>query len=87
MIISEKPCSNNNNSHCNIKVPSYNLVAPYSDIRYCVDRYDSAARKFLGKPAEALKWGTKIEFDGVMDLVTVEDAVEAFERYIHDHRL
>ena len=57
---------------------------PYSDIRYCVDRYDSAARKFLGKPAEALKWGTKIEADGVMDLVTLEDAVSAFERYIAD---
>jgi heptosyltransferase I len=52
-----------------------------------VDRYDSAARHFLGKPADALKWGTKIEFDGVMDLATVEDAVEAFERYVHDHRL
>jgi len=25
-----------------------------------------------------------LEFDGVMDLVTVEDAVEAFERYIAD---
>jgi len=54
---------------------------PYSDIRYCVDRYDEAARKFLGKPAAGLKWGTKIEADGVMDLVTVEDAIEAFERY------
>ncbi|MFT3896535.1 MAG: glycosyltransferase family 9 protein [Thermomonas sp.] len=54
---------------------------PYSDIRYCVDRYDDAARKFLGKPAAELKWGTKIEADGVMDLIAVEDAVEAFERY------
>lgn len=54
---------------------------PYSDRRYCVDRYDDAARKYLGKPADALKWGTKIEYDGVMDLVTVEDAVAAFERY------
>jgi len=52
-----------------------------------VDRYDSAARKFLGKPAEALKWGTKIEFDGVMDLVTVGDAIEAFNRYESDHQL
>jgi heptosyltransferase I len=60
---------------------------PYSDIRYCVDRYDDAARKFLGKPAAELKWGTKIEADGVMDLVTVEDAVEAFERYVHDHSM
>lgn len=58
---------------------------PYSDTRYCVDRYDDAARKFLGKPADALKWGTKIEFDGVMDLVTVEDAVEAFERFEELH--
>jgi len=54
---------------------------PYSDRRYCVDRYDDAARRYLGKPANGLKWGTKIEFDGVMDLVTVEDAIAAFERY------
>lgn len=54
---------------------------PYSDQRYCVDRYDDAARKYLGKPASELKWGAKIEHPGVMDLVTVEDAVAAFERY------
>ena len=58
---------------------------PYSDRRYCVDRYDAAARRFRGKPADALKWGTKIEHEGVMDLVTVEDAVAAFERYRRDH--
>jgi heptosyltransferase I len=58
---------------------------PYSDRRYCVDRYDDAARRFLGKPASALPWGTKIEFDGVMDLVTVDDAIAAFERYIADN--
>jgi len=57
---------------------------PYSDRRYCVDRYDDAARRYLGKPAAALRWGTKIEFDGVMDLVTVGDATEAFERYLSD---
>ncbi len=53
---------------------------PYSDRRFCVDRYDDAARRFLGKPAAALKWGTKIEFDEVMSLVTVDDAIAAFER-------
>ncbi|RRN55890.1 lipopolysaccharide heptosyltransferase family protein [Pseudoxanthomonas sp. SGNA-20] len=58
---------------------------PYSDRRYCVDRYDDAARKYLGKPAAALKWGTKIEHEGVMELVTVQDAIEAFERYRADH--
>ena len=53
---------------------------PYSDRRFCVDRYDDAARRFLGKPGAALKWGTKIEFDDVMSLVTVDDAIAAFER-------
>jgi heptosyltransferase I len=59
---------------------------PYSDLRYCVDRYDDAARSYLGKPASELKWGTKIEHDGVMDLVTVEDGIAAFERYRSDRR-
>lgn len=58
---------------------------PYSDRRYCVDRYDDASRKYLGKPAAALRWGTKIEHDGVMDLITVDDAIAAFERYRTDH--
>jgi len=57
---------------------------PYSDRRYCVDRYDDAARRFLHKPATELKWGTKIEFDGVMELVSVDDAIAAFERYVAD---
>ena len=54
---------------------------PYSDRRFCVDRYDDAARRYRGRPAAELKWGTRIEADGVMDLVTVDDAVAAFERY------
>jgi heptosyltransferase I len=58
---------------------------PYSDIRFCANRYDDAARKYLGKHASELKWGTKIEHDGVMDLVTVEDAIAAFERFTTEH--
>ena len=52
-----------------------------------MNAYDAAARKFLGKPAAELKWGSKIEFDEVMDLVTVEDAIAAFERYRADQTL
>jgi heptosyltransferase I len=54
---------------------------PYSDLRFCANRYDDAARKYLGKPASELKWGAKIEHEGVMDLVTVEDGIAAFDRY------
>lgn len=52
---------------------------PYSDRRWCVDRYDAAARRFLGKPAAEIPWGSKIEYPGVMDLVTVDDAIERLE--------
>lgn len=58
---------------------------PYSDRRYCVDRYDEAARLYLRRPASALRWGTKIEREGVMDLISVDDAIGAFERYRADH--
>ncbi len=57
---------------------------PYSTVRYCVDRYDDAARRYKGKPAAELKWGTKIEHDGVMELVTVDDGIAAFERFRGD---
>lgn len=56
---------------------------PYSDRRWCVDRYDAAARKFMHKPATALAWGTKVEYPGVMDLVTVDDAIERLEAAQH----
>ncbi len=52
---------------------------PYSDRRWCVDKYDVAARTFLGKPACEIPWGTKIEKPGVMDLIEVDDVIERFE--------
>ncbi len=57
---------------------------PYSDRRWCVNRYDEAARAFRGKPARELPWGTKIEKPGVMDLITVGDVIERFEAAASD---
>jgi heptosyltransferase I len=54
---------------------------PYSDRRWCVDRYDAAARRFRGKPASELRWGTKIEHDGVMDLIETEAVIERFDAF------
>jgi heptosyltransferase I len=44
---------------------------PYSDRRWSVNRYGDAAQRFLRQPATALRWGKRIEFPGVMDLVEV----------------
>jgi heptosyltransferase I len=44
---------------------------PYLSRRWCVDAYEAAARKFLGKSAGELPWTQKIELPGVMDLIEV----------------
>jgi heptosyltransferase I len=48
-------------------------VGPYYSRQWCVDKYDEAARKYLGKPAAQIPWTTKIERSGVMDLIGVSD--------------
>jgi len=49
---------------------------PYNSLELCVDRFEQAARKFRSKRPEDLRWGTRIEEPGVMDLVTVEAVIE-----------
>jgi heptosyltransferase I len=48
-------------------------AGPYYSREWCVDKYDEAARKFMGKPAAQIPWTTKIERPGVMDLIGVAD--------------
>jgi heptosyltransferase I len=48
-------------------------AGPYYSRAWCVDKYDEAARKYLGKPAAQIPWTTKIERPGVMDLIEVSD--------------
>lgn len=49
---------------------------PYFSREWCVDRFDIAARKYLGKAAAQLPWRTKIEQPGVMDLIQPRDVIE-----------
>jgi heptosyltransferase I len=52
---------------------------PYYSRRWCVDRYDAAARRFMGRPAAELPWTEKIEQPGVMDLITPADVIERLD--------
>ncbi len=53
---------------------------PYKSLEYCVDRYDQAAIQYLGKPSAQIKWGTKIEKPGVMDLISVSQVKEKLDK-------
>jgi heptosyltransferase I len=54
---------------------------PYSDLSHSVNHYDVAARKFIGKPAAQLRWGKRVEFPGVMELIPVSEVIAKFDEY------
>jgi len=56
---------------------------PYNSLDLCVDKYAEAAREFRQKEPEKLRWGQRIEFPGVMDLIETKDVtakIDAFMR-------
>jgi heptosyltransferase I len=52
---------------------------PYRSLDLCVDRFREAARLFRKREPEALRWGTRIEVPGVMDLIRAEDVIEQLD--------
>ncbi len=52
---------------------------PYHSLDYCVDKFAQAARQFRGKEPEELRWGTRIEDAGVMDLIGIDEVIERLE--------
>ena len=58
---------------------------PYLSQQWCVDKYDDAARLFRNKPASELKWGTKLEYEGVMNLINVTDVTGKLDELAQRH--
>jgi len=52
---------------------------PFRSLELCVDHFREAARRFRHCEPEELRWGTRIEEPGVMDLVTVAEVIEKLE--------
>lgn len=55
---------------------------PYLSRQLCVDKYDEAARTLLGKPSSEIPWTTKIEREGVMDLITPDDVIKKLQSFM-----
>ena len=49
---------------------------PYNSLDLCVDKFSDAARQFLRKNLEDLRWGTRIEQPGVMELIPTDEVIE-----------
>jgi len=54
---------------------------PYNSLDLCVDRYPEAARKYRNKNPDELRWGTRIEVPGVMDLVQPHDVIAKLQEW------
>jgi heptosyltransferase I len=54
---------------------------PYNSLDLCVDKYTEAARKFRHKEPGELRWGQRIEFPGVMDLIETRDVIEKLDEF------
>ncbi|MCL7945969.1 glycosyltransferase family 9 protein [Marinobacter sp. ATCH36] len=55
---------------------------PYNSLQWCVNRYPEALERFTGKSVEEARWGAKAEFEGAMELVTVEDVTGMLDRWV-----
>ncbi len=53
---------------------------PYNSLDLCVDKFSEAARQYRGKDPQELRWGTRIEQTGVMDLIQVDEVVEKLKQ-------
>jgi heptosyltransferase I len=56
---------------------------PYNSLELCVDRFAEAARKYRKKDPQDLRWGTRIEVPGVMDLVRPPDVIAKLQKWWH----
>lgn len=60
---------------------------PYRSLHLCTQHYADAALKFLGKPVEKLRWGQRVEREGVMALISVEEVCALLARAASGNRL
>jgi heptosyltransferase I len=75
-----------------VGIPVIGLYAPTNPVRsgpyfsrqWCVDRFQEAARKFLGRELEQLPWNVKIERPGVMDLIEPAAVIEKLDRLMQE---
>ena len=55
---------------------------PYNSLDLCVDKYTEVARKFRHKEPEELRWGQRIEFPGVMDLIETQEVIARLDAFL-----
>jgi heptosyltransferase I len=53
---------------------------PYNSLDICVDKFAEAAKEFRDKKPEQIRWGTKIEEPGVMELIETDEVIDQLDK-------
>ena len=61
---------------------NFNRSGSYQFPELTVDKYPQACEKYLNKTVGKVKWGTKTEFQGAMDLIALEDVKKVINRVL-----
>lgn len=55
---------------------------PYNSLDLCIDKYTEAAQKFRHTKPDTLRWGQRIEYPGVMDLIETGDVIDKLKEFM-----
>lgn len=55
---------------------------PYNSLAWCVNCYPDALHKFTGKTVSQARWGAKAEFEGAMDMISLDDATDQLDLWM-----
>ncbi|WP_154223263.1 glycosyltransferase family 9 protein [Marinicella rhabdoformis] len=61
---------------------NYKRSGSYQFPEFTVDAYPEACKKFLNKDVDDVKWGTKTEFEGAMDLIKISDVTDKVDQLL-----
>lgn len=56
-------------------------TGPYLSRDLTVNRYPDAARKYLGRTVEDLRWGQRVRHPAAMELITIDDVSDKIDEY------
>lgn len=59
-----------------------NRSGPYNSLRWCVNRYPQALQRFAGQTVEEARWGTKAEYEGAMEMISVKDVCSRLDEWV-----
>lgn len=55
---------------------------PYRSLEWCVNRFPDVVRSKLGQELEQVRWSTRIEYPGVMDVIEIDEVLATLDRLL-----